>query len=371
MTRIGALLGVWLVWIFTLLGCNSDKKPEPQAQAPAGTGSAAPSAAAEKPKEKPGNELNLFAWSEYVPQNVIDGFTKETGIKVNYETYASNEEMLSKLLAGSTKYDLIQPSEYTVEALIKQKKLQLLDQTNVPNIKNIAPEFRNLPHDPELKYSVPWLSGTVGIVVNTAKIKDPIKSYKDVFQAKYKGRIVTLNDNREMVAWALATLGLSPNDVTTDSLAKVKPILSDWIKLVKVFDSDSPKTAFLNGDVDLGVIWSGEAAILYQQDKKYQYVLPEEGTHIYIDSLCVPFTAQNKVGAEMFINYTLRPEVSKQISDKFPYTNPNAEARKLLTPEQLANPASYPPAGKREIFRDIGKIASDIDKLVTDLKTAN
>jgi spermidine/putrescine transport system substrate-binding protein len=371
MTRIGALFGVCFVWTLSLTGCNSDKKaPEPAAGGP---GSAAPgtSAAAAPAKAKPGKEINLFAWSEYVPQEVIDGFTKETGIKVNYETYASNEEMLSKLLAGSTKYDLIQPSEYTAEALIKQKKLQELDQTNITNAKNIAGEFRNLPHDPELKYCIPWLSGTVGIVVNTAKVKDPIKSYKDVFQAKYKGKIVALNDNREMVSWALASQGIGPNEVTTENLAKVKPVLTEWIKLIKVFDSDSPKTAFLNGDVDVGVIWSGEAALLYQQDKKYQYILPEEGTHIYIDSLCVPTTAQNKVGAEMFINYSLKPEVSKIISEKFPYTNPNAEARKLLTKEQLENPASYPPPGRREIFRDIGKMASELDKLVTDLKSAN
>src|SRR5881394_45194 len=109
--------------------------------------------------------LNLFAWSEYVPEEVVQGFTKETGIKVNYETYASNEEMLSKLLAGGTKYDLIQPSEYTIEALVKQNKLEPIDWSMVPNIKNIAPEMKNLTHDPQQKFTVPWLTGTVGIVV--------------------------------------------------------------------------------------------------------------------------------------------------------------------------------------------------------------
>jgi ABC-type spermidine/putrescine transport system permease subunit I/ABC-type thiamine transport system substrate-binding protein len=349
MMRFGALFGAFGVWAIALmgLGCNSDTK-KTEGAAPATGSSAAPAtsgaaAAAPKEKAKPGKEINLFAWSEYVPQEVVDGFTKETGIKVNYETYASNEEMTSKLLAGSTKYDLVQPSEYTVEALLKGKKLQELDKDNIPNIKNVAPEFLNLPHDPTLKYCVPYLAGTVGIVVNTAKIKDEVKGYKDVFQTKYKGKIVALNDNREMVAWALATQGLGPNEVNPDTLAKVKPVLTDWIKLVKVFDSDSPKTAFLNGDVDIGVIWGGEAALLYQQDKKYKYILPEEGTHMFIDSLCVPFSSENKVGAEMFINYVLKPEVGKIISDKFPYLNPNAEARKLLSKEQLENPASYPP----------------------------
>ena len=316
-------------------------------------------------------ELNLYAWSEYVPQSVIDGFTKETGIKVNYETYASNEEMLSKLLAGGTKYDLIQPSEYVIEALVKQGKLEALDHKKLANLKNIAPEMKGLPHDPELKYSVPWMAGIVGIVVNTDKVKDPIKGFKDVFQDKYKGRIVSLNDNREMVAWAMMTQGIDVNQVTAENLDKVKPTVEKWIKLVKVFDSDSPKTAMLNGDVDLGVVWSGEGAILVNSDKKFQFVVPEEGAHQYVDNLAIPKGAPNVVGAHMFINYILRPEVSKIVSEKFPYTNPNAEARKLLTPEQLKNPASYPELKSRQTFRDIGKAASDIDKMVTDLKAAS
>jgi spermidine/putrescine transport system substrate-binding protein len=315
-----------------------------------------------------GKELNLFAWSEYVPQEVIDGFTKESGIKVNYETYASNEEMLTKLLAGAAKYDLIQPSEYTVESLVKLKKLEAIDWAKVPNIKNIADQYKKLAHDPEQKYTVPWMTGTVGIVINTEKVKDPVKGYKDVFQQKYKGRIVALNDNRELASWAMNVIGLDVNDVSKDNLRKIRPTLATWIPLVRVFDSDSPKTALLNGDVDLGVVWSGEAALCYEKDKKFQYILPAEGAHMFIDSLCIPTTAPNKEGAMMFMNYILRPEVSKLISDKFPYTNPNLEARKLLSKEQLANPASYPKPAKLEIFRDIGKAAADVDRLVTDLK---
>ena len=312
--------------------------------------------------------LNLFCWSEYVPQEVIDGFTKETGIKVNVENYASNEEMLSKLLAGG-KYDLIQPSEYTIESLIKAEKLEPLNLDNIPNVKNLDPKFLKMPHDPEGKYSVPWMAGTVGIVVNTAKVKEPLKGYKDVFSGKYKRRIVVLNDSREIVSWALNSLGLPINDVSPEALEKVKPILTEWLPQVKVYDSDSPKTALLNGDVDLGIVWSGEAAILWKKNKKFQYVLPEEGAHQFIDSLAIPKGAPNKENAEKFIDYILKPEVSALVSKDFPYTNPNAETVKLLKPEQRENPASYPPGEpKLETFKDIGKAATDIDKLVTDLK---
>ena len=319
---------------------------------------------------KAADELNLFAWSEYVPQDVIDGFTEETGIKVNYETFASGEEMLAKLLAGGASYDLIQPPDYIAEALIKNKLLAPIDAKKVPNLKNVAKEFLGMPHDPTQAFTVPYMIGTVGIVVNTDVVKEPIRGYKDVFQPKYRNRIVALNDNRELVSWVLVTLGYDQNDISPANLAKVRPVLAEWIKLVKVFDSDSPKTALLSGDVDLGVVWSGEAARLFEEDKKFAYVLPAEGAHPFVDVLAIPTTAEHVDAAHKFLDYILRPDVSKLISDEFPYTNPNLEARKLLTPEQLANPASYPKMEKYDTFRDIGKGAAAIDQLVTDLKSS-
>lgn len=314
--------------------------------------------------------LNLFAWSEYVPQAIIDDFTRETGIKVNYDTYSSGEEMLSKLLAGGAVYDLVQPPDYIAEAMIKHQLLRPLDQDKLPNLKNIAPEFLRLPHDPGQRYTVPYMAGTVGIVVNTAVVKSPVRGYRDLFQPRFKNRIVVVNDNREIISWALVTLGLDQNDITRETLARVRPLVAEWIKLVKVFDSDSPKTPLLNGDVDLGVVWSGEAARLIEENKKFIYVLPVEGTHPFIDVLAIPTTAKNVAAAHRFLDFVLRPEIGKRISDEFPYTNPNAAARKLLTPEQLANPASYPTLGKFNTFRDIGKAAAEIDKLMTDLKNA-
>lgn len=315
-------------------------------------------------------ELNLYAWSEYVPQAVIDGFTRQTGIEVNYETYASNEELLSKLLAGGTAYDLIQPTDYMAEVMIREKMLAPLDYTKLTLLKNIDPEYLKLPHDPEQRYTVPWMVGTVGLVVNTENVKTPVQGYADLFKPEHAGRIVALNDNREMVTWALLTLGRDPNQVTPQAMEAVKPLLAKWIPLVKLFDSDSPKTALLNGDVDLGVVWSGEGALLWNENKKFTYVLPKEGAHRFVDVLAVPATAKNKEAAHAFIQYILRPEVSRLVSELFPYTNPNHEARKLLTPEQLANPASYPPTVPLTSFKDIGKAATLIDQVVTDLKNS-
>jgi spermidine/putrescine transport system permease protein len=314
-------------------------------------------------------DLDLFAWSEYVPKEVIAGYTKETGVAVNYQTYASNEEMVSKLLTKASNYDLIQPSEYTVETLIARHLLAPLDPAALPNLRNLDPAFMHLPFDPGQQYSVPYMAGTVGIVVNTATVHTPIKGFADVFTAAHKGRIVVVNDNREIVSWALAANGIDINDVTPATLARVRPQLAAWMPLVKVFDSDSPKTPLINGDCDLGVVWSGEAALCYQHDPKFQYVLPAEGAHQFVDNLCVPATAAHKAEAMAFINYCLRPEVSKLISDQFPYTNPNAAARKLLSQAQRDNPASYPPgANKLATFHAIGKGASQIEKLMAGVR---
>ncbi|MBI2814752.1 MAG: spermidine/putrescine ABC transporter substrate-binding protein [Opitutae bacterium] len=319
----------------------------------------------------PAAEVNLFGWSEYIPQEVLDGFTRETGIKVNFETYASNEELLSKLVAAGGSYDLIQPSEYAAELLIRRGLLAPLDRAKLTNLKNIGAEFRRLPHDPADRFTVPYMTGTVGIVVNTEKVAGPIRGYRDVFQTKFKDRLVVLNDNREIVTWALYSAGLPVNDINPAALAKVRPEIARWVRLVKVFDSDSPKTALLNGDVDIGIVWSGEAALLWNENRKFKYVLPAEGAHRFIDILAIPAGAAHQAGAHALINYILRPEVSKIVSDKFPYTNPNLAARQLLSPAQLANPASYPAApGRLETFRDIGKAAADIDRLMTDLKSA-
>ena len=317
------------------------------------------------------SKLSVFCWSEYIPQSVIDQFTKETGIQVSVENYASNEEMLAKLMAGGGEYDIIQPSEYVVEALIAQKLLHPIDKTKIPNLSNIAPQFLKMGFDPDNSFSVPFMAGTVGIVVNTELIKDDIKSFADVFKPENKGKIVVLDDAREITAWALLSQGLPINDMSDANLEKVKPVLANWLPMVKVFDSDSPKTALLNGDVAIGVVWGGEGAILLQSDPKFRWIIPAEGTHLFIDSLAIPKTAKNVDNAEAFMNFILRTDISKQISDAFPYTNPNLAARKILTEEQIRNKASFPSdeeMAKMQVFRDIGTQGSKVDEVITSLK---
>ena len=326
---------------------------------------------AKEPVTDPEKTLNIFCWSEYVPEEIIETFSKESGIKVSVENYSSNEEMLAKLLAGGGSYDLIQPSEYVVEGLIKENLLAPIDHGAIPNMKNIAPEFRNMSFDPGNKFSIPYMAGTVGIVVNTELVEDEIESFNDVFQEKFKKNIVVLDDAREIVSWGFETLGIPINEVSEENLNKVRPVLEKWLPLVKVFDSDSPKTSLLNGDVALGVVWGGEGAILLNENKKFKWVMPAEGAHLFVDNLAIPKGAAHPKNAQLFMNFILRPDMSAKISEAFPYLNPNASARELLTPEQRNNPASYPTAdelSKMQTFKDIGEPATKIDELVTSLK---
>lgn len=324
-------------------------------------------------KAQQNQSLNIYCWSEYIPQSVIDAFTERTGIRVSVANFASNEEMLAKLGAGAGDYDIIQPSDYTLAMLKADGRLEKLDLSKIPNLANIAPEFRGMAFDPQNEYSVPWMAGLVGIVVNVKEFKRPVTGYADLFQPDLKGRIVVVDDPRELVTWALYTLGRDINDLSPEALEAAGKMLKTWMPLIRAFDSDSPKQAFLNGDVLAGVVWSGEGALLHREDPEtFKWILPSEGTHLFVDNLAIPKGAKNIEAAHRFMNFILEPEIGKMISDEFPYTNPNAAARKLLDPADLANPASYPDP---EQFKKLGMFkpidnarAAAIDRLITDLR---
>jgi spermidine/putrescine transport system substrate-binding protein len=215
-----------------LAGCGKPPVPPPASVPKAET---TPERVAEQ-KAAASKDLNVFCWSEYIPQSVIDQFAKETGVKVSVANYSSNGEMLAKLMAGGTSYDLIQPGEQVVGALAKDNLLLPLDRAKVPNLNNIAPQFLNLPFDPGNRFSVPYMAGTVGIVVNTDLVRDEIRGYADVFREKYNQHIVVLDDAREIVTWGLLSQGIPVNQATDENLAKVKPLVSKWLPLVKLYD---------------------------------------------------------------------------------------------------------------------------------------
>ncbi|MGC1480731.1 MAG: spermidine/putrescine ABC transporter substrate-binding protein [Chthoniobacterales bacterium] len=378
-------LAALLAFTLTFIGCDQSSEspetnnatPTPSAsptQSPTnGTAKTEPKPAAPKKDEYDTGEekvLNVLAWSGYVPETILEKFEKQTGIEVNLETFESNEEMRQKLLSGDGSYDLIQPSEYVVESFIAEDLLRPIDHTAVSNVKNIAPEFRSLPFDPDNQYSVPWMAGTVGIIKNNELAPDPVTSFAEVFSGKYDGQIVVLDDPREIVSWALESLDLPINDLSEENLAQAKAVLDEWLPQVKLYDSASPKTALHEGNAAVGIVWNGEAAILLNQDPdKYTWALPEEGSHLFVDSLAIPKSATHPKNAELFMNFILRPNISQLISAEFPYLNPNAAAREALGPEALSNPASYPSDTELSRLQVFEKVDPPTSKAVEDLVT--
>jgi len=316
-----------------------------------------------------GRALHLLCWSEYVPAAVTEGFGRETGAAVTMETYNANEQMLAKLRARPGYYDVIQPSGAYVRQLAEGGELLALRPEHFSNLGNLDPQYRSLPYDPENRYSIPWMAGTVGIVVNTERTAEAPAEFGDVFGGRFAGRIVVVNDAREMTAWALASLGIPITDVSEGALARVRPVLERWLPQVAVFDSDQPSRALESGQAEVGIVWSGEAALLWRKNHQYRYVLPKAGAHRFVDNLAIPAGAPNAALAEAFLDYTLRPEVSVEISRAYPYTNPNLAARRLLSAEERANPASYPPGDPAlPMLRNDGNTTERVEAFVREIR---
>ncbi len=347
----------------------------PPTAAPTATATPKPTAA---PPVVTSKELNLYGWSEYVPQELLDAFAKEYKVKVNYDTYASNEELLAKLQAGKTTYDVIIPSDYTVGILIAQKMLEPIDLGHMPNFANVDDQFKNPYYDPGNQYTVPYQWGSVAIAVNTAKVTKPITKYADLWDPAFKGKLVVLDDEREIIGMALLVLGYDKNSTDPAQLDAAKKKLIELKPNIKLYDSDSPKTALLSGEAVAGVVWNGEASLAHQENAKITYVLPEEGMGVWIDNLAVPKGAPHKDAAIAFLDFVLRPDMSILITKAFPYSSVNKAALELLKTKEpdtyksyMDFPATNPPADavkKGHLVKDVGDATTLWDKVWTEVK---
>jgi spermidine/putrescine-binding protein len=323
-------------------------------------------------------ELNLYAWSEYIPQSLLDSFSKDTGIKVNYDTYSSNEELIAKLQAGASGYDVIIPSDYTVDILRKQDMLDPIDLAQIPNFKNIDDRFKNPEYDPGNKYTVPYQWGTVGLAYDTTKVTNPPTRWADMWDPAYKGQIVLLDDEREVLGMVLTVLGYDKNSTDPKQLEEAKQKFLALKDNIKLYDSDSPKTALLSGEVLLGLVWNGEGAIAHAENPNITYICPEEGCGIWFDNLAVPKGAPHKDAAFKFLNYILDAKNSIEITKAFPYSNPNKAA---LDYWKTVDPAAYdaymsftatnPSAqdiAKAHMVKDVGDATQLWDTVWTEVK---
>lgn len=324
-------------------------------------------------KDTSKGELNIFIWTEYVPESVIKDFEKETGITVNISTYSSNEDMISKVKSETEgAYDIVQPSDYMVEQMISQGMLQELDRDKLTNFENIAEAYLDPSYDPGNVYSVPYLGGAGAIAVNTDVITDEIISYADLFKPEYKDSLVVLDDFRAVIGIAAKSMGYSMSETDPAILEEVKEQVLSLKNNIKLYDSDSPKSALISGDCSLAFCWSAEIALAMEENPAIEIVYPSEGPFLFLDNWCVTKGAKNYDNAMLFIDYMLKAETGKTAVEEFPYLNTNEAALALLGDDFINNPAKNPPADALKNGEYIKNISTDVisiyDEIWTELK---
>lgn len=332
----------------------------------------------ESKMEVTSKELNLFVWTEYIPTEWKECFELVYGVKINHDEYSSNEEMYAKLSAGGTNYDLIQPTDYIVSLMIRNGMLQKLDKSKLTFLENLDPAYMNQPFDPGNEYTVPYEGGFDAIIYNADKVTNPPKSYADLWNPEYAGRIVLLDDSRVIIGMTLLTLGYDVNTKDPAQLDEAKAKLAELIPNVKLFDSDSPKTALIAGDVDLGIVWTGEAYTAWQENPAFTFVYPTEGAIIWQDNWAIPTGAPHPDAAYAWMNYTMQGNLFYLMLRDFPYLNPNKAALEFaknnhpdLYEPFINSSITNPPADalqKAHRIDDVGDATPLYDQIWTEVK---
>ena len=325
-----------------------------------------------KGSEKNTRQLNLYIWSAYIAENTLKRFEKETGIKVRFDTYDSNEALLEKMMSGVSDYDVIVPSDYMVRVLKRKNLLETLDHNRLPNLKNLSPMFRDLPYNPKNQNAVPFLWGTTGIGYDKTKVTDPVDTWSILWNPKYANRILMLDDPRECFGAALKWKGHSLNSTDPALLQEAQGLLIQQKPLVKTYSSSNFDEILLSGDVWLAHGWSGQLAKAVDQNKNLAYAIPREGTTIWVDNLAIPALSQHKDEAYAFLNFFLEPQIAAEVTNYSSYASTNEAAKAFIAPHIVNDPARYPDQAtlaRCEFIQDLGDATKLIDRLWTEMKS--
>lgn len=306
-----------------------------------------------------GNTLTIFNWGDYIDADLVDKFEQETGIKVIYETFDSNEAMMTKIEQGGTAYDIAVPSEYAIEKMKEENLLLPVDHSKIPNLKYIDPRFMDLPFDPENEFSIPYFWGTVGILYNTDILGDKkITSWNDLWDPELKNQILLIDGAREVMGMGLNSLHFSLNDKNKDHLIEAKEKLDRLTPNIKAIVGDEIRMLMENDEAGIGVVWSGTAQELMWEKDNLEYVVPEEGSNLWFDNMVIPKTAQNPEAAHQFMNFILDPENAAQNTEYVGYSTPNKEALKYMDEETISDERFYPDeemTARLEVYENLGK----------------
>lgn len=312
----------------------------------------------------------VYNWGEYLDPEVLTMFEEETGIDVVYEEFETNEILYPKISSGAIAYDVICPSDYMIQRMIENGLLAEINFDNIPNVKNIGKDYieQSRQFDPENKYSVPYCWGTVGILYNKTMVDEPITSWSVLWDEKYKDNILMQDSVRDAFGVTLKYLGYSLNSTDLDELTEARDLLIKQKPLVQAYVIDQVRDKMIGNEAAIGVIYSGEAIYTQMENPDLEYVIPEEGSNIWIDSWVIPKNAENKENAEEFINFLCRPEIALMNFEYITYSTPNIEARKLIEDEAIRNSEiAFPDLSKYDNLETFQYLGTEADQTYGEL----
>ena len=317
-----------------------------------------------------GEKLVVYNWGEYIDPEVLTMFEEETGIDIVYEEFETNEILYPKISSGAIAYDVICPSDYMIQRMIENDLLSEINFDNIPNLKNIGKQYleQSRQFDPENKYSVPYCWGTVGILYNKMMVDEPVDSWSILWDPKYKDNILMQDSVRDAFGVTLKYLGYSLNSIDLDELTEAKNLLIEQKPLVQAYVIDQVRDKMIGNEAALGVIYSGEAIYTQKENPNLEYVIPKEGSNIWIDSWVIPKNAEHKENAEKFINFLCRPDIALMNFEYITYSTPTEAARELIEDESIRNSEiAFPDLSKYDNLETFQYLGTEADQVYGDL----
>lgn len=314
------------------------------------------------------NVLYVYNWGDYMDESIVPEFEAEFNCKVEFKYFTENEAMYADIKNSDINYDVLFPSDYMIEKMIKEDMLMELDYSQIPGFSNIDEAYLDASYDPGNKYSIPYMWGTVGILYNTEKAEGEINSWDVLFDQKYKGEVYMLDSVRDSLGVALLKLGYSMNERDENKVAEAKQLLLEQKKngIVKAYDVDNIKKDMAGNIGTFGVVYSGDAVVAMEDNDKLGYALPENGTNVWYDAVVIPKNAQNPELAHKFIDFLCRGDIAKRNVDEIGYCTPNKLAFDMLDDEIKNDKRIYPDAEyikKCEVFKDLGELTERYDEM--------